>query len=238
MKAPILPPDREIEEMIRKSQESIPDFKKVPKACMNCIRWIPEVQYCPVLDKKQMGYMVCGQHLSKVQHLVEIVKKKMLEDATENKKIEYLLSVALSLAEMTVRVFTNVESRVKKMRDNETDSKIRSALKKDLDLCERLENAYDTIADCLRNAEKQYDMYVLPHYAYAFKTKDGEYNSEDSDKFSSDSGEFIEMLLKYHRGCFLNEENTKKVFECLDNLKNDEYFPLTEKDINHFHVEI
>ena len=238
MKAPILPSDKEIEKMVRDAQESIPDFQKMPKACANCVRWIPELMYCPALDKQSPGYMVCGRHMSKVQHLVEIIKKKMLEDATENKKIEYLLSVALSLAEMTVKVFTNVESRVKKMRDAEKDSVTRSGLKKDLDLCEKLENAYEEIAKCLRDAEKQYDMYVLPHYAYAFKTEDGKYDVENSDKFNSDSGEFIEMLLKYHRGCFLNEANTKIVFDCLDSLENDQYFPLTDCDINHFHVEI
>lgn len=238
MEAPVLPSDKELEELIRQTQESIPDFKKVPKACMNCMNWIPEVTYCPINDKLSPGYMVCNHHKSKVQHLVEIIKKRMLEDATENKKIEYLLSVALSLAEMTAKVFTNVESRVKKMRDAEKDSLTRSALKKDLDLCETMEDAYDNIAESLREAEKQYNLYVLPHYAKAFKTKDGKFDVVNSDKFTSDSGEFIEMLLKYHKGCFLNDANSKKVFDCLDGLENDQYFPLTEKDMNQFHVEI
>ena len=235
MKAPVLPTDKEIEALI---QEQMGKRNDVPKSCSNCVKWIKDISYCPVNNKVSPFYMTCTHHKSEVSHIIELTKKNLLEELTECKKIEYLMSVALSLSEMTTTVVQDVETRVKKQRDSRKEKDDKSALKKDLNLCEAMLTAFENIAENLRKIERDYNYYVQPYINRAFTERDGTYDADNSDKFSSDKGEFIEMLLKYHKGCFLNDANAKKVFECLDSLENDQYFPLTEKDMNHYHVEI
>lgn len=235
MKPPVLPSDSEIEALVRAELAKRDD---APKACVNCSHWFREEKFCPINRKRTEAFMFCNHHIGEVDALVQITKRHLLEDATENKKIEYLLSTALSLAEMTVTMMHDVEARIKRQRAKEKDKRDRGALKKDLNLCADIEGAYDKIAEFLRKAEQQYDFYVQPHFTAAFTKKDGEYNIKDSDNFNHDKGEFIQMLLKYCKGCFLNEENSEKVFACLDSLENDQYFPLTEKDIDHYKVRL
>lgn len=238
MKPPVIPTDKEIEELIRETQKNIPDYQKVPKSCGNCNRYISELQYCPLHDKRYAAFMVCNNHQSKVQHLIERVRSRMLENATENKKIEYLISIALSFSEMAISVTQDAEARIKKQRDEEEDSVTKSALKKDLNLCEALETAYTNIAENLRKIDRDYCYYIAPYMKKAFTKKDGTYDVVNNDKFTSDQGEFIELILKYNKACFLNEKNSNLVFGLLDSLENDQYFPFNEKDMNHYHIEI
>lgn len=235
MKPPVLPTDKEIEALIR---EQIGKRTDVPKTCANCVRWIEKVQFYPVNNKVSPFYMTCGHHKSEVSQIVELTKKNLLEELTECKKIEYLMSLALSLAEMTVTVAHDVEARVQKQKKREKDKDSRCALRKDLDLCDALSDVYSNIAEHMRQIERDYNFYIQPFFTRAFTDKDGKYDVENSDKFTSDKGEFIELLLKYSKVCFLNEENVVTVFDCLDGLHNDQYFPLTEKDMRHFHVNI
>lgn len=235
MKPPVLPSDSEIEALVRAELAKRND---APRACVNCSHWFREERFCPINRKRTEAFMLCNHHKDEVDALVEITKRRLLEDATESKKIDYLLSTALSLAEMTVTMIHDVEKRLKKQRSKEEDKLNRVLLKRDLNLCEDLEGAYSNIAEFLRKAEQQYVFYVQPHFDDAFTKKNGEYNIKDSDNFNHDKGEFIQMLLKYCKGCFLNEENSQKVFACLDSLENDQYFPLTEKDIDHYKVRL
>ena len=235
MKPPVLPTDKEIEALI---QEQMGKRADVPSTCANCVRWIKEVQFCPVNNKVSPFYMTCNHHKHEVTQIIELTKKNLLEELTECKKIEYLMSIALSLAEMTVTVAHDVEARVEKQRKREKDKESRAALRHDLNLCDALNDVYSKIAEHMRQIERDYNYYIQPYFTKAFTGKEGKYDVENSDKFTSDKGEFIELLLKYCKACFLNEENVTKVFDCLDSLKNDQYFPLTEKDMNHYHVTL
>lgn len=234
MKPPVIPTDKEIEALVIKELANRDD---APKACINCTNWIKEAQFCPINRKQSPAYMTCAHHKSEVRNLVEIAKRFLLEDATENKKIEYLLSTGLALADMTMKVMADVESRVAKQREKEPDPRIKSYLKKDLDMCEEIENAYDAIKQKIHEIENQFNFYVQRHFDRAFK-KDGKFDEVNHTKFHSDTGEFIELILKYQKACFLNEKNTNEIFSCIDNLENDQYFPLTEKDINHYNVKM
>lgn len=234
MKPPVLPSREEVTALARQQY----DDRGVAKACANCIHWVREQQFCPINNKMSPAFMTCAKHESELTHIVNTAMKVLEIEATESKKIEYLLSTALSLADMTMTVLGDLETRIKKQRDREKDSRGKSALKKDLNLCEELDSAYEKIAEHIGKIEQQYNFYVQPQFNRAFKRDDGKYDVENHDKFKSDVGEFVKVLLKYCRGCFLNEGNVTKVFDCLDSLKNDQYFPLTEKDIEHYTVKI
>ena len=181
--------------------------------------------------------MTCQHHKNEVKNLIEITKRFLLEDATENKKIEYLLSTALAFADMTMKVIADVESRVKKQRDKEPDPRVKSFLKKDLDMCDSIEDAYGVIKDKIHEIEQQFEWYVQPYFTMAFK-KEGKFDEENHTKFHSDTGEFIINNLEYQQCCFLNEDNVKAIREFYATLKNDQYFPLTKKDIYHYNVEM
>lgn len=232
MKPPVIPTDKEIEELIRQQYAKRDD---APKCCGNCSNWIKEAQFCPINRKQSPAYMTCQHHKTEVKNLIEITKRFLLEDATENKKIEYLLSTALAFADMTMKVMADVESRVKKQREKETDPRIKSYLKKDLDLCEEVEGAYGEIAKKIHEIEQQFEWYVQPYFNKAFR-KDGDFDEENHTKFHSDTGEFIVNNLEYQKACFLNEDNVRAIRDFQRSLTNDQYFPLTEKDINHYNV--
>ena len=237
MKPPVLPSDKEIEELVRETQKNLPDFKNAPKACVNCASWIPEYQYCPINDKQSPGYMVCNHHKTIVKHLVEIAKKNLLWDATECKKIQYLMSSAFAYADMTMKVIADMERRVNKQREGSTDGRERNLLKRDTDMCEAFEGAFKVIKQKIREIEQQYEWYVQPYFNKAFKDEEG-YDTKNGDLFNSDTGEFIINNLVYQRCCYKNEENTKKIAEFMSSLKNDQYFPLTDKDISHYSVKL
>lgn len=234
MKPPVIPTDREIEELIRQQYAK---RDNAPKCCGNCANWIREASYCPINRKQSPAFMTCNYHKAEVKNLIEITKRFLLEDATENKKIEYLTSTALAFADMTMKVMADVESRVKKQREKETDPRIKSLLKKDLDMCEKVEEAYKTIAEKIHEIEQQFEWYVQPYFNMAFK-KDGKFDEENHTKFHSDTGEFIINNLEYQRVCFLNEDNVRAIREFTASLHNDQYFPLNDKDINHYNVEM
>lgn len=166
-----------------------------------------------------------------------MTKRYLLDDATENKKIEYLLSTGLALADMTIKVMADVETRVMKQREKEPDQRIRGYLKKDLDMCDEIQNAYKTIKDKIHEIEQQFNFYVQRYFDKAFKTE-GKFNEVNHTKFHSDTGEFIQVLLKYQRACYLNEDNVNAIFDFVDSLSNDQYFPLTSKDIAHYDVKM
>lgn len=234
MKPPVIPSDAEIEKEVR---EQLAKRDDAPKCCANCVKWIREAQFCPVNRKQSPAFMTCNYHESEIRNLVEITKRILMQEATENKKIEYLLSTGLAFADMTIKVIADVEKRVKKQREKETDPRVKSFLKKDMNLCEEVSNAYEIIKTKIHEIEQQFNFYVQPYFDKAFK-HEGNYDIENSDKFNSDTGEFIINNLEYQRCCFLNEDNVRAIANFMAGLKNDQYFPLTKKDIAHYNVEM
>lgn len=234
MKPPVLPSRDEIMALAKEQYTE----RNEPKACSNCIHWDRNTTYCPINKKTSPAFMTCARHDTELNNIVDIAMRALEFEATESKKIEYLLSTALSLADMTMTVMGDLEVRIKKQRAREKDSRGKSALKKDLNLCETVDGAYNKIAELIGKIEQQYNFYVQPQFDKAFKTKDGKYDVENHDKFKSDIGEFVKVLLKYCKGCFMNDKNVVKVFDCLNGLENDQYFPLTEQDINHYSVKL
>lgn len=233
MKPPQIPSDKEIEAL---AQEMVGARDDAPKMCANCSSWIREASFCPVNNKVSPGYMTCMHHRTRLDEVIRIARNYLMRHAVENKKIELILSVALSCANMTMALMADVERRVKAQRKEEKDSRDRNLLKKDLDMCDSIENAYDNIAELIRQIEQQFDFYVQPHYNRVF-SKDGKYDVENLDKFSSDTGEFIEVLLKYVRVAYKNPGNVETMHRTLDSLENDQYYPLEKSDIRHFRLK-
>jgi hypothetical protein len=233
MRPPELPSRAEVEALVRQQYEE----RDVAKACANCSHWIREYSFCPILNKTSPAFMHCNQHESEVSHIVNVTMRNMLEDATECKKIQYLQSAGYAYADMTMKVLADMERRVDKQREASNDSRERNLLKRDLTMCENFEKAYGVIKEKIREIEQQYEWYIMPYFNLAF-TDGGKYNETDSDLFNSDTGEFIINNLEYQRCCYKNEENAQKINEFMSNLKNDQYFPLDNDDINHYSVKI
>lgn len=233
MKPPEIPSRAEIEALVKQQYNN----KKVPKACANCNHWIKEYTFCPKLNKTSPAYMTCHLHESKIDHFVNATMKFLLDDATENKKIEYLLSAGLACADMTMKIFSDIEKRVEKKREGETEKRERYLLKKDINMCEDINNAYEVIAEKFHEIDEQFYTLVQPYFNRVFR-KDGKYDTENDDKFNSDTGEFIILLLKYIKKCYKNDINSKSVHQHIDSLDNDQYCPLDDKDINHYNVTI
>lgn len=230
MKPPQIPSDKEIEAL---AIEIMGEKDDSPKMCANCSNWLKEATYCPTNKLTTLGYMTCAHHKPKMDEVIRIAKNYLMQHAEENKKIELILSAALSCANMTMTLMADAERRVKAQREAESDARDRSLLKKDLDLCESIGKAYGKIAELIRQIEQQFDFYVQPHYNKVF-SKNGKYDVENMDKFSSDTGEFIEVLLKYIKVSYKNTENMEAVHNLLDSLENNQYFPLEKNDIKHY----
>lgn len=234
MRPPEKPNRAKVEARVREQYEE----RNVAKACANCVHWVREHSFCPKLNKMSPAYMNCHLHESEISHIVNAAMQHLMEEATEEKKIQYLQSAAFAYADMTMKVMADIERRVKRQREKETDSKVRSLLKRDLNMCEAFEKAYGVIKDKIKEIEKQYEWYVMPYFNLAFKKKDGKYNYEESDLFNSDTGEFIMNNLEYQRCCYQNQENVLSIRNYMKGLKNDHYFPLDDNDINHYNVEL
>lgn len=233
MRSPEIPSRAEVEALVRQQYEE----KNVAKACSNCVHWIKEHSFCPKLNKISPAFMCCHLHESEITHIVNSAMEHLMKEATEEKKIQYLQSAAFSYADMTMKVMADIESRIKKQREREKDSRIKNLLKRDLNMCEAFENAYAEIKKKIHEIEQQYEWYVMPYFNLAFK-KDGEYNELEGDLFNSDTGEFIVNNLEYQRCCYLNQDNVHSIRNHMAGLKNDHYFPLDDKDINHYSVII
>lgn len=233
MRPPQIPSDKEIEAL---ALQMLEDKQDAPKMCSNCTNWIDTAAYCPINKKMTMAYMTCSHHRTKLDEVIRIAKNSLMRHEVENKKIELILSAAWSCANMTMVLMADAERRVKAQRDVETDSRDRNLLKKDLDMCQTVEKAYDKITELIRKIEQQFDFYVQPYYNKVF-SKDGKYDVENLDKFSSDTGEFIELLLEYIRVAYKNTDNMEAVHSFLHSLKNDQYYPLEENDIKHYRLK-
>lgn len=233
MRPPEIPSRAEVEALVRQQYEE----KNVAKACINCVHWIKEHSFCPKLNKTSPAFMCCHLHESEITHIVNSAMEHLMKEATEEKKIQYLQSAAFSYADMTMKVIADIERRIKKQREREKDSRIKNLLKRDLNMCEAFKNAYAEIKKKIHEIEQQYEWYVMPYFNLAFK-KDGEYNELEGDLFNSDTGEFIVNNLEYQRCCYLNQDNVQSIRNHMAGLKNDHYFPLDDKDINHYNVTI
>ena len=233
MRPPEIPSRAEVEALVRTQYEE----KNVAKACLNCVHWIKEHSFCPKLNKTSPAFMCCHLHESEITHIVNSAMEHLMKEATEEKKIQYLQSAAFSYADMTMKVIADIERRIKKQREREEDSRIKNLLKRDLNMCEAFKNAYAEIKKKIHEIEQQYEWYVMPYFNLAFK-KDGEYNELEGDLFNSDTGEFIVNNLEYQRCCYLNQDNVRSIRNHMAGLKNDHYFPLDDKDINHYNVII
>lgn len=233
MRPPEIPSRAEVEALVRQQYEE----KNVAKACLNCVHWIKEHSFCPKLNKTSPAFMCCHLHESEITHIVNSAMEHLMKEATEEKKIQYLLSAAFSYADMTMKVMADIERRIKKQRKREEDSRTKNLLKRDLNMCEAFKNAYAEIKKKIHEIEQQYEWYVMPYFNLAFK-KDGEYNELEGDLFNSDTGVFIVNNLEYQRCCYLNQDNARSIRNHMAGLKNDHYFPLDDKDINHYNVII
>lgn len=238
-----IPSEEQLRQEIRDTLKQNPNFKR----CLNCRHLCKVTSECDLYHRKMMPYTpACRHHDTDEEMLVRQTVRELSEQARECEKIEFLLAMALTSANMTTLFIEDFERRVKGAYRREkvkADSrKEKTLLKKDLDLAEQMDNAFKGITQCLERmkdyylhsvseyvekidgdlgkVESLYRHYIQSHVDKIFK-KTGEYNVEASDCFHSDAGEFATLLLEFARVAHHNKENADEVYEVMRRMNNE-----------------
>ena len=248
---PTLPSDEQLLKEIRETLQANPRFKQ----CINCSFFNGITHECSKTNRRMLPYVPgCNFYVANEEMLLKETVKNLNEQARECEKIEFLLAMALTSANMTTLFIEDFERRVKGAYKREKVKaqarKEKALLKKDLDLAEQMEGAFKNIKVCLEKmkdgyaeilgqyvsliegdlskVESVYRHYIQSQVDKIFK-KNGEYNAEASDCFHADAGEFATLLLEFARVAHHNKENVDKVYEVMKGMTNadSEGLPIT-----------
>lgn len=256
-----IPSEEQLRREIRETLAANPKFKQ----CINCSRYNSVTQECGHYGRKMLPYVpACGFYETNEEKILRETIKDLTGQARECDKIEFLLAMALTSANMTTLFIEDFERRVRGAYKREKTKKERTReavlLKKDLDLAEQMDDAFKSIRVCMEGIQARYgemlshllehiesDLghidtlyrhYIQSHVDKLFKKK-GEYNVEASDNFHADAGEFATLLLEFARVAHHNPENADKVYDLMAGMHNDKdgkenTFCLDKKDIAHY----
>ena len=158
-------------------------------------------------------------------------------EQTECEKIENLLALAITCANLTTCLIEDFERRTRKLYDREKEKRTKQLLRKDLTMGEDMDKAMKAIEEHLRKIDQQYRFYIQPRIDYMFTGKDKKYNVEKSDQHLNNSLEFGRLFINFTRKCIGNGANSDKVFALLDSLENDNPYGLTEADAEHYRLK-
>lgn len=232
-----------IGEELDKAIEGNPKLKQ----CINCVRFNRATSQCEKTKMTMMPYVpgCAGKwFITAREYLIEKALAELKSQARECEKIEFLLAMSLTAANMTTLFIEDLERRVKVVRNREeekTDSN-RGKLKKDLDMADQMRRAFKNISDYLTKIEAQYRFYIQPHLDKIFM-KEGVYNVEGHDQFHADAGEFATFLLELARVAHHNRDNADEIYNRMRQMKNynpgedDNTFCLDDKDIEHYRLK-
>lgn len=262
---PTLPSEEQLLKEIRETLQANPQFRK----CINCAHFNGVTHECEKMHRRMLPYVPgCNLYVTNEEMLLKETVKSLNEQARECEKIEFVLAMALTSANMTTLFIEDFERRVKgaykKEKAKAQARKEKALLKKDLDLAEQmkggfknikvsLEKVKDSYAEILgqyvsliekdlAKMESVYRHYIQSHVDKIFKKGDS-YNTEASDNFHSDAGEFATLLLEFARASHHNKENMDAIFGMLHSMQNtnSEGLPITfcldEKDIAHYRLK-
>lgn len=238
-----IPSEEQLRKEIRETLKENPNFKR----CINCRHFNSVTSECDRYHRKMMPYVpACNQYDTNEEMLVRQTVRELSEQARECEKIEFLLAMALTSANMTTLFIEDFERRVrgayKREKAKAQSRKEKALLKKDLDLAEQIDNAFKGITQCLERmkdyyhhcvseyvekidgdlgkAESLYRHYIQSHVDKIFK-KTGQYNAEASDNFHADAGEFATLLLEFARVAHHNKENADEVYDVMRKMNNE-----------------
>lgn len=234
-----IPTDEQIREELHQALNSDPRLKN----CANCTHYNEVSGECAKLKKTFSRYMYgCKFHITKEEELIAIARENLIAQARECEKIEFLLAMALTSANMTTLFIEDFERRVKTLHKKEKEKSVKGNLRKDLDLADQMEGAFNKIYGFLEKIEQQYRFYIQSHLDKIFK-KEGVYNVRSHDQFHSDAGEFATFLLEMARVAHHNQDNAYDVYEFMRKMRNyntkdeDNTFCLDDKDIQHYRLK-
>lgn len=177
--------------------------------------------------------------------LIKKAKEELIAQARECEKIEFLLAMALTSANMTTLFIEDFERRVRgiyRREKSKSDTRHEARmLRKDLDLAESMDAALNKITDFIENIrndyyksiseyisdiecnlesiDAQYRHYIQSHVDKIF-SKGGKYNVNASDQFHSDAGEFATFLLEMARVAHHNKSNADEVYAFMKSMHN------------------
>ena len=236
---PSIPTDEQIRTELHQALNNDPKLK----CCANCIHYSIVTGYCSKIDKSFPKYMYgCKHYTTAEEMLIAKARQELTAQARECEKIEFLLAMALTSANMTTLFIEDFERRVKVVHQREKERTAKGHLRKDLDLADQMKGAFKRIYDFLAKIEQQYRFYIQSHLDKIFK-KEGVYNVEGHDQFHSDAGEFATLLLEFVRIAHHNKDNADEIYERMHQMKNcnvseeDNTFCLDDKDIAHYRLK-
>ena len=214
-----VPTDAQIIKEIHQTINANPQFKQ----CVNCMHYNRITQVCDKLHARMLPYVPGCRHYDTAEAmLLRITKEELTEQARECEKIEFLLAISLTVANMTSLFIEDFERSVKKVYEREKKKGSASHLRKDLDLAKQMDTACDKILKSLGEIEKQYRHYFQAHVDKIFK-KEGVYNVEKHDQFHASAGECAIALLEK-----VKEEHERN---------HDTEFCMNAKDIEHYRLK-
>lgn len=260
-----IPTEEQLRQEIRETINANPQFKM----CINCLHFDKFSHMCAKHKRMMLPNVPgCKFHEAHEEMLIRESVREIHNQSRECEKIEFLLAMSLTSANMTTLFIEDFERRVKGAYKREKAKKDRqretALLKKDLDLADRMDGALDKISkfaesikesyyqflkgfveDIESNLEKidaQYRHYIQSHVDKIFK-KNGHYNSDASDSFQADAGEFAMILLEFARIAHHNEANVDKVYKFMQEITNENAegkpnsFCLDAKDVAHYKLK-
>lgn len=214
------------------------DQRDVPRMCSNCVTWNRANSRCPKHNNMiTQSFMTCPGHEFKTEKLEREAMEYLKDEAVECEKIENLLALAITCANLTTCLLEDFENRTKRLHVKETDRRTKLLLRKDLTMGETMIKAFKTIDDLLHKVDSQYRFYVQPEIDRMLTGKDKKCNVEKYDQHLNNSLEFGRLFIQFTRKCIGNKENRDKVFDLLDNMVNDQPYGLTEQDAEHYRLK-
>lgn len=261
-----IPSDEQLRKEIRETVKANPQFCM----CINCVHYHKLTRECEVHKRMMLPYVParnCASYEANEEMLLREATKELHALASECEKIEFLLAMALTSANTTTLFIEDMDRRVKAAYRREKAKKDRrreaSALKKDCDLAEQMDGAFDKISQFLENMREsyfecisqfiekiekdmedidaQYRHYIQTHVDKIFK-KTGEYNDEANSNFNSDAGQFAMVQAEFARVAHHNLQNADDVFAFMEGMENldSEGLPnrfCLEKDDKKFYLK-
>lgn len=135
-------PNIPTEEQIRKELHDTLDKDPKLKCCSNCVYYSLVAGYCSKIDKTFPKYMYgCKHYITAEEKLIAKAREELKAQARECEKIEFLLAMALTSANMTTLFIEDFERRVKAVHNREKERTTRGHLRKDLDLADQMKKA-------------------------------------------------------------------------------------------------
>ena len=208
----------------------------VARACENCCLWNPRESKCTRTNSITMKFMFCPSHEFETESIARKAQRDLEEQLEESKKIEALLALSATTACSTTCFIEDMERKMKRFYKAEKDKRTKSLLKKDLDMAEQMDKAFEQIEYHLKEIEKQYNFYVQPWIDKLF-SENGKLAVDKSDAHLNNSFEICRLLGKFVKACIGHKENYDAVFELLDKLENPAPYPLTDKDFDHYKLQ-